>query len=219
MDTAEAPILITGTDSVGNGTIKPFNTETPSDSVRYFTAFAHVRIFNDSLQAVCDSLWYSGEDSVFRMFKQPVAWSGQNQVNGDTIYLFTKNKKAERLSVFENAMIVNKTNTNFYNQISGRTLNGYFKDGSIDYMRSKGSPAESIYYVQDKDSAFVGMNRASGSVIDMYFINKELKKVLFVNDVKGIMHPIRMIPEDQKYLKNFKWLDARRPKNRLELFE
>jgi hypothetical protein len=146
-------------------------------------------------------------------------WNGDSQVNGDTIFLYTKNRKPERFYVFEKGMIVNKSNTQFYNQIAGKTINGYFNKGSIDYVRVKGQKAESIYYIQDKDSAYVGMNRASGDVIDMYFLKDELNKVKFVNDVHGIMHPIRQIPEDQRFLKDFLWEDKRRPKNKLELFE
>jgi hypothetical protein len=135
------------------------------------------------------------------------------------MYLYLKNRKAKRLYVFENAIIVNKTGEKFYNQIAGRTINGYFKDGYFDYMRVKGSPAESIFYPQDDDSAFIGLNHSTGDVIDIYFINKELNKVKFINNVDGTLYPMRKIPEDQKYLKNFKWQDARRPKNKLELFE
>jgi hypothetical protein len=116
-------------------------------------------------------------------------------------------------------MIINKSSNNYYNQIAGRTTNGYFKDGVINYVRVRGQKAESIYYAQDKDSAYVGMNRATGDVIDMYFLKNQLDKVKFINDVHGIMHPMNQIPEDQKYLKNFKWQDKRRPKNKLELFE
>ncbi len=116
-------------------------------------------------------------------------------------------------------MVVNKSNKQFYNQVAGKTINGYFVNGAIDYVRVKGQKAESVYYVQDKDSAYVGMNRASGDVIDMYFLKNELNKVKFVNDVHGVMHPIRQIPEDQKFLNGFIWEDKRRPKNKLELFE
>ena len=194
-------------------------SENSSDSIRYFLAFHHVKIFNDSLQSVCDSLFFSAKDSVFRLYKQPVVWSGQTQITGDTIYLFTKNKQPERMYVFENGMVVNKTREGFYNQMAGKTMNGYFIGGKIDYMRVKGSQAESIYYMQDDDSAYIGMNRATGDVIDLYFKNEELKRVLFVNEVKGNMYPMRQIPGDQTELKNFKWLDQRRPKNKLELFE
>ncbi len=63
------------------------------------------------------------------------------------------------------------------------------------------------------------MNRATGDVIDLYFKNDDLIKVLFVNDVKGKMYPMRQIPPEESRLKNFIWLDDKRPKNRLELFE
>lgn len=198
---------------------KPTAVNAKDTAIRYFLAFHHVRIFNDSLQAVCDSFYYSSEDSAFRMFDDPVVWNDKTQVTGDTIYLFTKNKNPERIYVFYNGLIINKANDLMYNQIGGRTINGYFKEGSIDYMRVKGSPAESIFYPQDDDSAYVGMNRSSGDVIDAYFINKELNKVKFINDVNGTMYPISKIPEDQRKLKGFEWLDKRRPKNKLELFE
>jgi len=189
------------------------------DSIRYFIAFHHVRIFNDSLQAVSDSLYYSTEDSVFKLFKDPVVWNGKSQVTGDTMYLFTKNQKPERLYVYYNGMVINHPDPGIYNQIGGRTINGYFKAGVIDYVRVKGSPAESIYYPQDEDSAYIGMNRSKSDVIDIYFIDKALNKVKFVNDVNGIMYPLKQIPEDQKHLRGFLWQDNRRPKHKLELFE
>lgn len=189
------------------------------DSSRYFLAFHHVRIYNDSLQSVCDSLFFSAKDSVFRLFYDPVIWSGHSQITGDTIFLYTKNKKADRLYAFDKSMIINKTTQGFYNQIAGKTINGYFINGAIDYVRVKGSQAESVYYAQDEDSAYLGMNRATGDVIDLYFKNDDLQKVLFVNDIKGKFYPMKGIPEDQRYLKNFIWLNDKRPKNKLELFE
>ena len=195
------------------------NTNAKDTSIRYFLGFHHVRIFNDSLQAVSDSLHYSTVDSTFKLFGEPVVWNNQSQVTGDTIYMYTENQKAKRLYVFNNGMIVNKSNDAMYNQIAGRTLNGYFTNGVIDYVRIKGSPAESIYYPLDDDSAYVGMNRSSGDVIDIYFVKKELNKVKFINNVDGVLYPLKQIPADKKQLKGFKWLDKRRPKNKLELFE
>jgi lipopolysaccharide export system protein LptA len=199
--------------------IKTVDIKTPKDSIRYFLGFNHVRIFNDSLQAVCDSLYYSTEDSVFRMYREPVAWNGKSQLTGDTMYLFTEQQKLKRMYVFENGMMINESAGSLYNQMAGRTINGYFIDGNIDYVRVKGSPAESVFYPQDEDSAYIGMNRSSGDVIDIYFLNKEVTKVIFVNDVNGTLFPLKQIPDDKKKLKGFKWLDSRRPKHKLELFE
>ncbi|MEO9003859.1 MAG: hypothetical protein ABI288_03940, partial [Ginsengibacter sp.] len=188
-------------------------------AIRYFLAFHHVKIFNDSLQSVCDSMFISSKDSVFRLYYDPVVWSGHSQIAGDTIFLYTEKKEPKRLYVFESGLIVNKTKEGFFNQMSGKTINAYFIDGKIDYMRVKGSQSESIYYMQDEDSAYIGMNRATGDVIDIYFKNDDILKVLFINQIQGKMYPMGQIPEDQRQLKTFKWLEERRPKNKAELFE
>jgi hypothetical protein len=195
------------------------NANKADTAVRYFLGFYHVRIFNDSLQTVSDSLYYSTQDSTFKLFGKPIVWNAHTQVTGDTIHMYTQNQKPKRLYVFFNGMIANETAPGLYNQIGGRTLNGYFIEGSIDYVTVKGTPAESIFYPQDDDSAYTGMNYSTGDVINVYFVNKELNKVKFVNNVDGVMYPLKQIPADKKYLKGFKWQDARRPKNKLELFE
>lgn len=193
----------------------------PADTTnrnRYFQAWHRVRIFSDSLQAVCDSLFYSGVDSIFRMFHDPVAWANGTQVTGDTIYLYTKNKDPERLHVFDNGLVINRTAEDFYNQIKGNTINGYFTDGVINYMRAKGS-AESIYYAQDQDSAYSGVNRSTADIIDFYFANKELNRVVFRSSVEGTMYPFRQVNHGEMRLRGFKWLEKRRPKTKFELFE
>lgn len=206
-------------DSVEANNLPKDSTNKSDTSIRYFLAFHHVRIYNDSLQSVCDSMFISSKDSVFRLYYDPVVWSGHTQIAGDTIFLYTENKEPKRLYVFESGLIVNRTKEGFFNQMSGKTINGYFINGKIDYMRVKGSQSESIYYMQDEDSAYIGMNRATGDVIDMYFKDDDLIKVLFINQIQGKMYPMKEIPEDQKQLKSFKWLEERRPKNKAELFE
>ncbi len=194
-------------------------TTTGPDTIRYFLGFAHVKIFNDSLQAVSDSLYYSTEDSVFKLFKEPVFWNGKSQVTGDTMLLFTKNQKAERLYVYNNSLVVNEQEGTLYNQVAGKNLNAYFLNGEIDYVRVKGAPAKSIYFPLDDDSAYIGMNVSEGDVIDAYFIKKSLQKIKFIKDVDGTLYPMRDVNSNNRYLSGFKWLDARRPKTYLELFE
>ncbi|WP_158638396.1 OstA-like protein [Panacibacter ginsenosidivorans] len=184
---------------------------------RFFEAYYHVRIFSDSLQAAGDSLFYSGEDSAFRLFKQPIVWARESQVTGDTIYLFTQNKKPSRLYVFENAFTVNKVGTGYYNQIRGRTINGYFKNGNMDYMRAKGN-SESIYYAQDEDNKFIGVNKATADIIDMYFEERKPQKVVFRSNLVGTTYPMRQVNHDELRLRGFKWLDDLRPKTKYELF-
>lgn len=184
---------------------------------RYFQAFHHVRIFSDSLQAVSDSLFYSGRDSVFKLFTEPVMWTGNSQVTGDTIYLFTKNKKPQEIHVFENGMAVEKSGLEMYNQVRGNRMFAYFADGNINHMRAKGN-AESIYYVLDDDSAIVGVNKVGGDQIDLRFLNKELDRVVVIGQPSGNLVPVLKASEQDRILRDFKWLDARRPKTKYELF-
>ncbi len=190
----------------------------PADTIRFFKAFHHVRMFSDSLQNKCDSLYYSGIDSVFRFFGGPVIWTQGSQISGDTIFLGTKNRKAEKILVNENAFTINRTSDGMYNQMKGNTLTGQFIEGSIDFLRVKGN-GENLYYLQDEDSAYVGVNYTMADAIVMRFANKELKRVTWFNSVTGTTYPISQLPDDKKELRNFKWLESIRPKSVIDIWD
>lgn len=184
---------------------------------RFIIGFHHVRIYSDSMQAKSDSLYYSDLDSIFTFYHEPVFWANHSQITGDTMQLFTKNQKPEHLYAFFNGIIINKVDSDFYNQIEGRTINGYFKDGAIDFMRAKGN-AQSVYYAQDDSLRYLGVNKAEADAIDLYFQKRELYKVVFRQTVKGTSSPLRQAHPEQLKLHSFKWLEALRPKTREELF-
>jgi lipopolysaccharide export system protein LptA len=204
------------------------NAPTTDTTIRYILGYHNVRIFSDSLQATSDSLYYSEKDSIFRLFYNPIAWSNGNyQVTGDTMFVYTKNKKADRLYVFENALSINKVGRNFYNQLKGTTINSYFHNGEVDFVRSKGN-AESIYYTQDDNKAYTGVNKAHADIIDMIFATRapdsagkingrELNRVVLRNDAEGSFIPMRRIDFDEMRLRGFKWEEDKRPKSKLEL--
>jgi lipopolysaccharide transport protein LptA len=185
---------------------------------RYFEAYSHVRIFSDSLQSVCDSLFYSFKDSIFRLYKDPVVWAQSSQITGDTILLFTKNKKADKVEAFENSFLVNRVENDVYNQIKSSRMDGWFVDGNIDSVRAK-SYAECIYYIQDEDSAYTGINQSQCDIIDIYFEDKQLDKVVFRSQVTGTLWPINQKSPQEMQLPNFRWLEGRRPKTKFEMFE
>ncbi len=185
---------------------------------RYFEAYGNVRIFSDSLQSVCDSMFYSFKDSIFRLYKDPVVWAQNSQITGDTILLFTKNKKADKVEAFENSFLVNRLENDVYNQIKSARMDGWFVDGNIDSVRAK-AYAECIYYIQDEDSAYTGINQSQCDIIDIYFENKELDKVVFRSAVTGTLWPINQKSPQEMQLPGFRWLEERRPKTKYEMFE
>lgn len=198
---------------------KPFDStsKTDSSSNKYFEAYFNVKIFSDSLQAVCDSLFYSLEDSVFRLFRSPVIWAKANQITGDTVYFYTKNKKPERLYVFENAMAINKVDsTEFYNQVKGTTINALFEDGKIYFMRAKGN-AENVYYGQDELNRFIGVSKSSSDVIDVLFDDSKPRRVSFIRGFDGTSYPMRQVNHEEIKIRGFKWLDLIRPKTKFDI--
>ena len=195
-------------------------TFTKQDSARdrYFEAYYHVRIFSDSLQATADSLFYSSMDSVFRLLTNPVIWSNNSQITGDTIYMFTKNKKPERLYVFENALVISDVDSSaFFNQVRGRILNSYFDSGRINYIHTQGN-AEAVYYTQDDNKKFVGVDKSSCDVIDTYFKDQKPYKVIRRSDLKGTFYPMRQVNHEELKLRGFDWQIDKRPKSKYELF-
>ncbi|HEU4470546.1 MAG TPA: OstA-like protein, partial [Flavisolibacter sp.] len=185
---------------------------------RYFEAYRHVRVFSDSMQSVSDSLFYSFKDSTFHLYYDPVVWNKQNQITGDTIFLYTKNKKADRARVVENSFIVSEVEPGVFNQIKSTRMDAFFKEGTIDSVRAKGL-AESVYFLQDDDSAYTGVNQTASDAIDIYFEKGELYKVIFRSDLKGTLYPISQKGPAEARLPEFRWLVDRRPKTKYELFE
>lgn len=170
------------------------------------------------MQSVGDSLFYALKDSVFRLFKSPVVWAQANQVTGDTIYMYLKNSKPERLYVFENAMALSQVDSTIYfNQVKGNTINAYFDTtGQIQFLRSKGN-SENVYYATDEGGHFIGVNRNSSDVVEIRFADGKAKRVLLINGVDGTMYPMRQVNHEDLKLRNFRWLDNLRPKSRYDI--
>ncbi len=216
-DMASGIVIPVITDTTGKNYKAPDLLGKDSSMNRMFMGWHHVRIFSDSLQAVCDSVFYAGTDSAFRLYKNPIVWANESQITSDTMYLFTRKQKPDKLYAFFNGFIINKTGKSQFNQVKGNTVNAWFKEGEIDYVRAKGR-AESVYYAQDEANKFIGMNRATSDAIDMFFAKRKPVKVKFINDLKGVTYPIKQVPAEEDKLKGFNWQEDRRPKTRFEMF-
>ena len=192
----------------------------PVDStLKYFEAYKNVKIFSDSLQAVGDSLFFSGSDSVFRLFNEPILWAQENQISGDTIYLFLKNKRPERLYVIDNALSMSKVDSSIYfNQVRGNSIDALFDStGQVHFLTAKGS-AENIYYAQDEQKGFVGVNKNSCDLIEINFTDGKPKRVKFINNLEGGLLPMRgKTNHDELKLKSFNWQDKLRPKSKFDI--
>jgi lipopolysaccharide export system protein LptA len=180
--------------------------------VRILIAYHHAKIYKSDLQARADSIFYSYSDSTARMYRSPMVWSNGSQLSGDTITLQFKNKKADNITLSPHAFVVNvvKTDSVHFNQVGGRKMRGFFKDGKIDKVFVDGN-AETIYYQRDSLDHATDMTRTISSKIRVNFYKGELAATMLTVKTVTKDIPLVAIKEEDKILKGFIWKPKDRP--------
>ncbi|HVI47336.1 MAG TPA: OstA-like protein, partial [Chitinophaga sp.] len=194
---------------------------TPKDTAdqRYILAYRHVRMFSDSLQGVADSVFYSTKDSIFRFFRDPVMWSSNTtQLSADTMLMYTRNQAADRILMIKNALIINEAGPGMYNQVKGNFITGYVVGETLEWMHVEGN-AETINYIKDAGGAFMSVNKAMCAIINIFFKDGDVNKVVLVKDPEGTVYPFTQRPVDQLKLENFHWDINRKPKSKYALMQ
>ncbi len=183
-----------------------------------FYAFNNVQLFQNEMQGICDSLAYNFKDSLIRLYYDPVIWNGESQITGDTIEILSFDNKLQKLFIKKNGFIVSLTDSTpmRYDQIKGRDLVGYFKDGKMDVMNVLGN-GQTIYYAKEADGKFSGVNKAICSNIKVKFNNGKVDRIKFITLPEAIFYPLNDFPEDESRLDKFKWRDSDRPKSKKSL--
>lgn len=181
-------------------------------------AYHKVRFFNDSLQGVCDSMVFVTKDSILNLFKNPVLWSGKNQLSADTIRLYTKNKQVSKLMMFNTAFIISRDTLENFNQVKGKLMTAFFKDNKITRINVDGS-AESLYYVRQDDRLLIGVNKAVSSNLVIYMDDQQkVKKITWIQKPTNVLYPEKELPKEEKRLRDFKWVETGRPLKRADVF-
>ncbi len=191
---------------------------TSKDSVfDVMRGFYNVRFFRNDVQGICDSLVYSSRDSIMNMYREPVLWSEKNQLSGDFINVIMKNEKVEKINVNNNSMVVQREDSAFFNQISGKEIVAQVDSGQLKRVDVSGN-AETIYFPRDdKDSTFIGINKTESSYVVMHFKNKKIERVVLTAASSGTMYPINQLTGGDLILKNFFWIEEQRPKNKKDV--
>jgi lipopolysaccharide export system protein LptA len=195
----------------------PFN---PADTVltRIIKAYHHVNVFKSNMQAKADSLFYTSADSTLRWYKNPIIWSQNSQQTGDTIYLQLRNKKINSVQVISSAFAVNvdPVDSAKFNQIKGKMITGFFKDGTLNSMYVDGN-AESVYFTKTDDGKkYDKMNQTISSRIKVNFRKSEISDVVPIKDVEGATTPVADIKQDV-ILTGFIWKPELRPRSKRDI--
>ena len=187
----------------------------------YFTGYHHVRIFSDSMQGVCDSIIYTQDDSTIRMVYNPILWSRNSQVTGDTILMLLDSSRIKSVYVPNNAFVVSLAGppkAGLYDQVQGKTLRGFFRNNTINRLIVTPN-AEAIYYPKDDSGAFIGASQANSERMKIFFEDQKIKSIKFERDVHQSLTPLEKADIPNLKLSRFKWLVDKRPRTKEELFD
>ena len=183
-----------------------------TDSVyRIVQAYRKVRIYRKDVQAVCDSLEFNSLDSCMTMYFDPVIWNGPQQVLGEKVRVYLNDSTVEWAHVENQALIVERVDTNQYNQISGREIKAYFVGGNIDKTDVEGNVKVVYYYTEEGDNVAFGMNTTECTYLTAYMKNRQVDKLYIREQSNGVFYPILQIPTGKDKLSNFAWLNKLRP--------
>jgi lipopolysaccharide transport protein LptA len=175
-----------------------------SDTVigRQLFAYHHVVGFKNDLQFVADSLSFGEQDSLFRIYGNPVIWSDTSRFFGDTIHVQLANNMIDEIFIIDNAFIVNKNNEDFYNQVRGRLITATFVDRKLDRTHVKGN-AESIYYAVDDTDAFIGVNKIVCAEMELRFVDSQIGEIRFYRQPTSTFYPILKVDHSSLRLQGF----------------
>ena len=167
----------------------------------------------------CDSIFSSEKLGITKLLREPILWSGENQMTGDTIHLLSDKAtdKLDTLKVFNNAFLVQKDSIG-YNQVKGERLIGLFTNNELDTVSIKKN-AEVMYFSRNDEQELIGINNTVCSYIDLYLKEQAITGIKFFKKAKGKLYPESELPPNARILKGFIWRGDERLKTVNDLFK
>ncbi|MGB1284586.1 MAG: OstA-like protein [Polaribacter sp.] len=188
---------------------------------RIIRTYHNVKIFKSDLQGKCDSIHTNEATGLTKMFRNPVLWSDQNQITGDSIHLISniETEKLDSLKVLNNAFIVSKDSLakDNFNQIKGRNMFGKFEKNKLRMLLVKGN-AESVYYNRNEQNVLESITKEISSNIEFTMENGQIESIKYLKKSDGKTYPPSKLPEDVRKLKGFIWREVEQPKKMEDIF-
>ena len=198
-------------------TFKVFTYHKDTDSLyRTIHGYHHVRAYRSDVQAVCDSLVYNSKDSCMTMYRDPILWQMGQQLVGEEIQAYMNDSTMDSVLVLRQAISVERMDSIHYNQVAGKEIRFYFKEGQMDMTRVIGNVMLN-YYPTDEDSLMIGMNHLESTDLKLFMKEGKIDKI-WAPASTGKLTPVPLIPPKELYLENFVWFDYVRPKDKDDIF-
>lgn len=217
-DTTYVEVPVTVTDSLGNEVteiqLQPKinnKTRTYNDTTHVLTAWPRVRVYRRDVQAVCDSLVYTQQDSMLRLFDHPVVWSDDRQIFGNRIELHLRDSTVESAVLPDFGFLTQHLEDNYFNQITGKSMTAWFDEDGELYRTLVEGNVEGIVYPEENDSTINKLVNFQTSNLEGFFEKREMVRMKLWNETNGEVIPLYLAKYSDLLLPQFKWYEALRP--------
>lgn len=191
---------------------------------RIVRIYNDVKIFKSDLQGKADSIHMNQTNGLTKMYRNPILWSGKNQITGDSIHLLnnTKTDQLDSLKILNNALIVQLDTIiegiASYNQIKGRNMYGKFIAGKLKRFLVNGN-AEVVYFNRNEKGTLETITKQQCSSIE-FTVNEsnEIETITYIKRPEGTSFPPKDLPENDRKLRGFIWREDERPKTMEAIF-
>lgn len=188
----------------------PARVETVSDTMHIITAWPRVRFFRVDMQGVCDSLVFTQNDTTVRMYYHPIVWSEDRQIFGNRIDVHLNDSTVDRADLPDFGFMAQQVETDYFNQLTGKTMTAWFVDGEMDRALVSGN-VEGIVYPEENDSTinkFVNFQTAN---LEGWFETRNIRRLKMWPETSGEAVPLYLAKYSQLFLQRFKWYTGIRP--------
>mgnify|MGYP000846697555 FL=1 len=189
---------------------------------RVIRSYNNVKIFKKDLQGKCDSLYTDQSTGITKMYVNPILWSDQSQITGDSIKLLSnkETEKLDSLKILGNSFIIQKDSIDpeIFNQIKGRNMFGKFIKNQLKTLLVKGN-GEAVNFNRNDEGVMETITKQFCSNIEFELIDSEINQIKCLKMSDGKTYPPSMYPENDKRLKGFLWRESEQPKKKEDIFE
>ncbi len=178
--------------------------ESYGDSTKRLIAVDSVKIVRGEFASINNySVYFQTEGRLYTHKRDddkipPVLWDEKTQFLGDTIDIFLKENKIEKMFINSNASVILKNEKyNFrYDQISGKNIILFFGDNGLEKTEVNGNVL-SIYYLYE-DGEPNGLVKSSAEKALIYLNDNNIEKVIYYGNPNNEYHPENLIEGREK---------------------
>lgn len=198
------------------------------DSTRVIKAYFNAKFYKSNAQGKSDSIFYNETVGLMKSFRDPIMWSGEQQITGDTIYSYNNPVKQvlDSVRVFNNAFAISKVdslNEKEFNQVKGKFMTGFFLNNKLNLVEVHEN-AQALTFVDDKDEKEktkerIGINMSDCGIIEAEINGNDVDVLACRIQAASKLYPESKLPEKSRYLKDFVWRADEKMERWQDIFE